>query len=90
VACQVPLHRSPVMMPLQLPEPELPINLPLPLATERPTEIRTETLPAELIPPVTLPPPAEKRRPPETVKGALLLARQLPARVKKTTFQVPS
>jgi hypothetical protein len=37
-----------------------------------------------------LPPPAEKSRLPETTKGALLVELQLPARVMKTTFQVPS
>jgi hypothetical protein len=42
------------------------------------------------MPPVTLPPPAEKSRPPETVNGALLVELQLPARVLNTTFQVPS
>jgi hypothetical protein len=90
VACQVPLQRSPVMMPLHLPEPELPTSLPLPLATERPTDIRTATMPAGLMPPLTLPPPADESRRPETVNGALLLELQLPARVKKTTFQTPS
>jgi hypothetical protein len=90
VACQVPLHLSPVMIPLHLPAPELPESWPLPLATDRPTLICTETRPPELMPPVTLPPPAEKSRPPETVNGALLVELQLPARVLNTTFQVPS
>jgi len=78
------------MMPLHLPEPELPISLPLPLATDRPTDIRTATTPPGLMPPVTLPPPADESRRPDTVKGALLLALQLPAWVKNTTFQTPS
>ena len=42
------------------------------------------------MPPVTVPPPAEKTRRPETAKGALLVELQLPASVVKTTFQVPS
>jgi hypothetical protein len=78
------------MIPLHDPEPELPANRPLPLATERPTDIRTDTRPEALMPPVTLPPPAEETRRPETAKGALLLELQLPARVVKTTFHVPS
>jgi hypothetical protein len=78
------------MMPLHLPEPELPTKRPLPLAADRPTDIRTATTPVGLMPPVTLPPPADESRLPETVKGALLVELQLPARVKKTTFQVPS
>jgi hypothetical protein len=62
----------------------------VPLAAESPRLIRTATRPEALIPPVTLPPPAEKSRLPETTKGALLVELQLPARVMKTTFQVPS
>jgi len=43
-----------------------------------------------LMPPVTLPPPADETRAPDTAKGTLLVALQLPSRVAKTTFQVPS
>jgi len=46
-------------MPLHLPEPELPTKRPLPLAADRPTDIRTATMPVGLMPPVTLPPPAD-------------------------------
>ena len=67
------------MMPLQRPAPELPTSRPLPFATDKPTDIRTDTMPAGLIPPVTLPPPADERRPADTVKGALLVELQLPA-----------
>jgi hypothetical protein len=42
------------------------------------------------MPPVTLPPPAEETIRPDTAKGTLLVALQLPAWVLKTTFQVPS
>ena len=90
VACQIPRHRSPEMIPLQRPAPELPTSRPLPLATDRPTEILTDTAPLRLTPPLTLPPPAEKTRVPDTAKGALLVGLQLPLRVVKTTFQVPS
>lgn len=90
VACQLPLHRPPEMIPLHRPAPELPTSRPLPLATDIPTEILTTTLPAGLIPPVTLPTPADETRPPDTAKGALLVELQLPARVVNTTFQVPS
>jgi hypothetical protein len=90
VACQLPLHLSPVMIPLQRPLPELPASRPLPVATEAPTEIVTETLPRGLIPPVTLPPPADERRVPATLKGTVWSELQLPARVAKVTFQVPS
>ena len=90
MARQVPLQRSPEMIPAHRPAPELPTSRPLPLAHDRPTDIRTDTVPAALMPPVTLPPPADERRPPDTVKGALLVELQLPARVAKTTFQVPS
>ena len=90
VACQLPLHLSPVMIPLHRPLPELPASRPLPLATDAPTDILTETLPPGLIPPVTLPPPADERRVPATLKGTVLLELQLPARVAKVTFQVPS
>ena len=38
VACQVPLQRSPVMMPLHEPAPLLPASRPPPLALEAPTE----------------------------------------------------
>ena len=90
VACQVPLQRSPVMTPAQRPAPELPASRPLPLACDRPTEMATDTAPPRLMPPVTLPPPADETRLPDTAKGTLLVALQLPARVAKTTFQVPS
>ena len=63
---------------------------PLPVAQDRPTDIRTDTAPRRLMPPVTLPPPADATRVPDTAKGTLLVALQLPARVAKTTFQVPS
>ena len=89
-ARQLPLHLSPVMIPLHRPAPELPASRPLPVATDAPTDILTETLPPGLIPPVTLPPPADETRVPVTVKGTLLFELQLPARVAKTTFQVPS
>jgi hypothetical protein len=78
------------MIPLHRPAPELPTSRPLPLATERPTDILTDTTPAGLTPPVTLPPPADETRRPDTAKGTLLVELQLPARVTKTTFQVPS
>jgi hypothetical protein len=90
VACQLPLHLSPVMIPLHRPVPELPASRPLPVATDAPTDILTETLPAGLIPPVTLPPPADERRVPATLKGTLLAELQLPFRVAKVTFHVPS
>jgi len=90
VACQLPLHLSPVMIPLHRPLPELPASRPLPVATDAPTEILTETLPRGLIPPVTLPPPADERWVPATLKGTVWLELQLPARVAKVTFQVPS
>ena len=90
LACQMPLQRSPVMMPLQRPAPELPASLPLPLACDRPTEMATNTAPPRLTPPVTLPPPADETRAPDTAKGRLLVALQLPARVTNTTFQMPS
>src|SRR5437879_2320148 len=89
-ACQVPLQRSPKMTPFQRPAPELPASRPLPLATDRPTDIRTDTAPPRLMPPVTLPPPADETCLPDTAKGALLVALQLPAWVAKTTFQSPS
>src|ERR1700733_15758327 len=89
-ACQVPLQRSPEMTPLQRPVPELPTRRPLPSAADRPTEMRTETAPPGVTPPVTLPPPAEETCVPETLKGALLVELQLPARVVKVTFQFPS
>jgi hypothetical protein len=90
LACQVPLHLSPVMMPLQRPVPELPTNRPVPLAADSPTEIRTVTTPFGVMPPVTLPPPADETLVPETLKGALLVELQLPALVVKVTFQLPS
>ena len=90
IACQLPLHLSPVIIPLHRPLPELPASRPLPVATEAPTDILTETVPAGLIPPVTLPPPADERRVPSTVKGTRLVELQLPFWVAKVTFQVPS
>jgi hypothetical protein len=78
------------MIPLHRPLPKLPASRPLPVATEAPTEILTETLPRGLIPPVTLPPPADERRVPDTLKGTVWSELQLPARVAKVTFQVPS
>jgi hypothetical protein len=78
------------MIPLHRPAPELPTSRPLPLAAERPTDILTNTTPAGLMPPVTLPPPADETRRPDTAKGTLLVEPQLPARVVKTTFQIPS
>ena len=78
------------MTPLHRPAPELPTSRPLPLATDRPTDILTDTAPPRLTPPVTLPPPADETRLPDTAKGALLVAPQFPARVAKTTFQTPS
>jgi len=64
VACQLPLHLSPVMNPLQRPVPELPASRPPPFAQEAPTLSRTETLPLPVTPPVTLPPPADETRVP--------------------------
>ena len=86
----MPLQRSPEMIPLQLPVPELPASRPRPLALDAPTDIWTETLPPGLIPPVTLPPPADETRRPVTVKGTLLVELQLPAWVANSTFQTPS
>jgi hypothetical protein len=78
------------MMPRHRPTPELPTRRPLPLAFERPTDIVTATAPLPLMPPVTLPPPADETRCPKTVKGTLWFELQLPAWVAKTTFQTPS
>ena len=78
------------MMPLQRPEPELPTSRPLPLACDAPTWMLTDTTPARLTPPVTLPPPADETRVPATANGTLLVELQLPAWVAKITFQVPS
>ena len=78
------------MIPLHRPAPELPASRPLPVATDAPTDILTETLPPGLIPPVTLPPPADETRVPVTVKGTLLFELQLPRWVANTTFQVHS
>ena len=50
----------------------------------------TETAPEGLMPPVTLPPPADETRRPVTVNGTLLVEPQLPARVVNNTFQMPS
>jgi hypothetical protein len=78
------------MTPLHRPPPELPASRPLPVATDAPTDIWTETAPEGLMPPVTLPPPADETRRPETVNGTLLVELQLPARVVNNTFQIPS
>jgi hypothetical protein len=78
------------MIPLHRPVPELPTNRPLPLALDAPMEIWTETAPPRLIPPVTLPPPADETRVPVTAKGTLLFELQFPASVANTTFQTPS
>jgi hypothetical protein len=71
VACQVPLQRSPVMMPLHDPAPLLPASRPPPLAREAPTDTLTATAPARLTEPETRPPPADNTRLPEIVKGTL-------------------
>ena len=71
VACQVPLQRSPEMMPRQDPAPLLPESWPPPLALDAPTETLTATAPARLTEPETLPPPADETRLPMTVKGTL-------------------
>src|ERR1700760_4270487 len=86
VACQLPLHLSPVMMPLQRPEPELPTSRPLPLACDAPTWLLTDTTPGRLIPAAALPPPAGETRVPVTMNGTLLVELQLPAWVAKWTF----
>ena len=78
------------MIPLQRPAPELPTSRPRPLALEAPTDIVTATLPPRPMPPVTLPPPADETRRPDTLKGTLLVELQLPAVVAKATFQTPS
>ena len=90
VACQVPLQRSPVMLPRHAPAPLVPARRPPPLALDAPTETLTATAPARLTEPDTLPPPAERTRLPMTVKGTLWPELQLPRVVAKTTFQVPS
>jgi hypothetical protein len=90
MACQTPLQRSPVMIPLHRPAPALPASPPLPFAHEAPTLIRTETLPLRVTPPVTLPPPADETRLPDTVNGKVLEAWQFPAWGVNVTFQVPS
>jgi hypothetical protein len=79
-----------VINPLHRPAPELPTSRPLPFAHEAPTVIRTETLPLRLTPPVTLPPPADETRVPDTVNGTVLVAWQFPAWGVNVTFQVPS
>jgi hypothetical protein len=71
VACQVPLQRSPVMMPLHDPAPLVPASRPPPLAREAPTDTLTATEPVRLTMPETLPPPADDTRLPATVKGTL-------------------
>jgi hypothetical protein len=78
------------MIPLQRPAPELPTSRPRPLALEAPTDIVTATLPPRPMPPVTLPPPADETRRPDTLKGTLLVELQLPAVVAKATLQTPS
>jgi hypothetical protein len=85
----VPLHLSPEITPVQRPEPEFPTSRPEPLACDAPSEALTDTAPAGLTLPLTLPPPADEIRVPDTLNGALLLL-QLPALVVKVTFQVPS
>ena len=90
MATQVPLHQSPEISPLHRPAPELPTSRPLPLARDAPTDIATETLPPRPMPPVTLPPPADETRLPDTMKGTLLVELQLPAVVANATFQTPS
>src|SRR5882757_6663839 len=77
------------MTPAHLPAPELPASRPLPVAHDKPTDILTATAPPRLMPPVTLPPPADDTRRPDTANGTLLVALQLPALVAKITFQVP-
>jgi hypothetical protein len=79
-----------VIIPLHLPAPELPTSRPLPFAHDAPTVILTETLPRRLTPPVTLPPPADETRVPDTLNGTVLVELQLPARGANVTFQVPS
>ena len=71
VACQVPLQRSPVMMPCHAPAPLAPARRPPPLALEAPTDTLTATAPARLTEPETLPPPADETRLPVTMKGTL-------------------
>jgi hypothetical protein len=71
VACQVPLQRSPEMIPRQEPAPLVPMSRPPPLAWEAPTETLTATPPARLMEPDTRPPPADETRLPATVKGTL-------------------
>ncbi len=78
------------MIPLHRPAPEVPASRPLPFAHDAPTVILTETLPLRLTPPVTLPPPADETRVPDTLNGTVLEAWQLPARGANVTFQVPS
>ena len=78
------------MIPLHRPAPELPASRPLPVALEAPTEMLTETAPEGLMPPVTLPPPADETRVPATVNGTVLEAWQFPAWGVNVTFQVPS
>src|SRR5260221_7409887 len=78
------------MIPLHRPAPELPTSRPLPLALEAPTDIVTATLPPRPMPPLTLPPPADETRRPDTVKGTLLVELQLPAVVANATLQMPS
>jgi len=85
-ACQVPLQRSPVMMPLHDPAPPLPASRPPPLALDAPTDTLTATAPTRLTEPETLPPPADETRLPDTVKGTLWPELQLPRVVAKTTF----
>jgi hypothetical protein len=71
VARQVPLQRSPVMMPRHEPAPLAPASRPPPLAWDAPTDTSTATDPARLTEPETLPPPADETRLPTTVNGTL-------------------
>ena len=71
VACQLPLQRSPEMIPLHEPAPLLPASRPPPLALDAPTDTLTATAPARFTEPETLPPPADNTRLPAIVKGTL-------------------
>src|SRR5258708_34863985 len=78
------------MIPLHRPAPELSTSRPRPRALEAPTDIATATLPPRPMPPVTLPPPADETRRPDTVKGSLLVELQLPAVLANATLHTPS
>jgi hypothetical protein len=71
VACQVPLQRSPVMIPRHAPLPLLPASRPPPVAVDAPTDTLTATLPPRPTVPETLPPPADETRLPLTLNGTL-------------------